>query len=335
VNYDINNWRLIIAQLLSNHREISLINRAQLIDDSLNIARVNGLPYATALSLIRYLDMEVEYIPWKSALNALEYVDLMLSRTEGYHNFKAYVSNLIKPVYEYVGFNDRAGDSHMLVYTRVAVLEWACKLNISNCAGNAIDSYKAWMNNPSNHTIISPNLMRVVVCTAIANGGDAEWNFAYEQYLKADLASEKDILLYAVSCTRNQSNLIKLLEWSLNSTFGIRRQDASSVFRNVANNMVGRNLIFDFLRNRWEDTVNYFSSLYDLAQIIDSACVGFNSQSETNELKQFQVDHEDEMGTADRAVTQAIERAEANTNWMKLHYREVIDWLQQQTLRSS
>ena len=88
MNYDINNWRLIIAQLLSNHREISLINRAQLIDDSLNIARVNGLPYATALSLIRYLDMEVEYIPWKSALNALEYVDLMLSRTEGYHNFK-------------------------------------------------------------------------------------------------------------------------------------------------------------------------------------------------------------------------------------------------------
>lgn len=51
--------------------------------------------------------------------------------------------------------------------------------------------------------------MKVVVCTAIANGGDEEWNFAYERYLEADLASEKDILLYAVSCSRNQSNLIK------------------------------------------------------------------------------------------------------------------------------
>lgn len=40
------------------------------------------------------------------------------------------------------------------------------------------------------------------------------------------------------------------------------------------------------------------------------------------------------MGTADRAVTQAIERAEANSNWMKLHYQEVIDWLQQENLRS-
>lgn len=65
-----------------------MINRAQLIDDSLNIARVNGIPYATALSLIGYLTEEVEYLPWKSAFNALEYVDLMLSRAVGYHHFK-------------------------------------------------------------------------------------------------------------------------------------------------------------------------------------------------------------------------------------------------------
>jgi len=57
--------------------------------------------------------------------------------------------------------------------------------------------------------IISPNLMAIVVCTAIANGGDAEWNFAYERYLDSNLASEKEILLYAVSCTRNQPTLIK------------------------------------------------------------------------------------------------------------------------------
>lgn len=53
-----------------------------------------------------------------------------------------------------------------------------------------------------------------------------------------------------------------------------------------------------------------------------------------DKLKQFRADHEDEMGTADRAVIQAIERAEANTNWMKLHYQEVTDWLQEQNLRS-
>ena len=51
--------------------------------------------------------------------------------------------------------------------------------------------------------------MAIVVCTAIANGGDAEWNFAYERYLDSNLASEKEILLYAVSCTRNQPTLIK------------------------------------------------------------------------------------------------------------------------------
>ena len=39
VNYDQNNWELIIAQLKKDHRVISNINKAQLIDDSMELAR--------------------------------------------------------------------------------------------------------------------------------------------------------------------------------------------------------------------------------------------------------------------------------------------------------
>jgi len=46
-----------------------------------------------------------------------------------------------------------------------------------------------------------------------------------------------------------------MLEWAINSTSGIRRSDASSVFRNVGSNSVGRSLAFDFLRNRWPEMV--------------------------------------------------------------------------------
>lgn len=34
-------------------------------------------------------------------------------------------------------------------------------------------------------------------------------------------------------------------------------------------------------------------------------------------------------GTAARAITQSIERAEANVEWMSLHYQEVLDWILQ------
>jgi aminopeptidase N len=92
VNYDETNWNLIISVLLSNHQKISLINRAQLLDDSLNIARVNALPYAVSLGLTQYLTKEQDYIPWVSALNGLSYLDLMYIRTMGYEDFKVSAS---------------------------------------------------------------------------------------------------------------------------------------------------------------------------------------------------------------------------------------------------
>lgn len=79
---------MIIAQLRSDYQQISLINRAQLLDDSLNIARTNALPYAIPLALTQYLTEEQDYIPWKSALNGLSYLDLMYIRTTGYGEFK-------------------------------------------------------------------------------------------------------------------------------------------------------------------------------------------------------------------------------------------------------
>ena len=39
VNYDENNWVAIINQLSRDHTAIEVINRAQLLDDSLNLAR--------------------------------------------------------------------------------------------------------------------------------------------------------------------------------------------------------------------------------------------------------------------------------------------------------
>ena len=39
VNYDKQNWELIIKQLNEDHTKIHVINRAQIIDDAINLAR--------------------------------------------------------------------------------------------------------------------------------------------------------------------------------------------------------------------------------------------------------------------------------------------------------
>lgn len=90
VNYDITNWKLIIKHLNDPQRyhEIAQSNRAQLIDDAMNLARAEILDYSVALDVTKYLNHERDFVPWKTAINNLLYIDSMLIRTPDYDKMK-------------------------------------------------------------------------------------------------------------------------------------------------------------------------------------------------------------------------------------------------------
>ena len=88
VNYDEENWKLIIKQLNEDHTKINVINRAQIIDDALNLARVGLLKYDLAIEFTYYINSETEYLPWAAALTGLRYIEEMLKRTAVYGDFK-------------------------------------------------------------------------------------------------------------------------------------------------------------------------------------------------------------------------------------------------------
>lgn len=53
-------------------------DKSGLIDDALNLARGGYLSYDVALEITKFLDKEDAYLPWKSAIEGLEYIDKML-----------------------------------------------------------------------------------------------------------------------------------------------------------------------------------------------------------------------------------------------------------------
>lgn len=76
--YDDRNYALIKNQLKENAEKVSPINRAQLMDDALNLAAAGVLSYVTALDLVSCLQSEKEYFPWFGALDQIDYIDVML-----------------------------------------------------------------------------------------------------------------------------------------------------------------------------------------------------------------------------------------------------------------
>ncbi|XP_076247540.1 suppressor of ER stress-induced death isoform X2 [Calliopsis andreniformis] len=263
VNYDKKNWQLIINQLIKAPKDISTINRAQLIDDALNLARAGKLDYATALDVTSYLAHETEYLPWKAAFTAMHYLDDMLFKMSSYDRFRVYILKLIDHLYKKIGFKDNLGDPQLKVFTRMSVLTWACNFGHEDCVQNAVKQFYNWRNtpNPNENNPISPNLKAVVYCTAIRVGGQSEWEFAWQRYLETNVGSEKDLLLHALGCTREIWLLNRYLDWTITENSGIRKQDVRRVISSVANNPNGQLLVFSFFRNKWSRFKEYLQRL--------------------------------------------------------------------------
>lgn len=74
MNYDADNWMALAEQLDEAPDEIHVLNRAQLISDSFELARAGQLQYAVPLRLSKYLKNENSIAPWYSAKSCFSYL---------------------------------------------------------------------------------------------------------------------------------------------------------------------------------------------------------------------------------------------------------------------
>lgn len=83
MNYDDTLWERISKGLTSNDFDgINVINRAQIVDDALNLARAGIIEYSKALSVLEYLVKEKEYYPWYSAFSGFGYLRRRLGSSD-------------------------------------------------------------------------------------------------------------------------------------------------------------------------------------------------------------------------------------------------------------
>lgn len=99
VKYDLQNYKLLAAQLDKDFERIHLASRSQLIDDAFDFARTERLGYDVAFDLIKYLEHEVEFVPWASAFRGLTHVDRLYAGSESYHRFTVSLAHIT--IYSY------------------------------------------------------------------------------------------------------------------------------------------------------------------------------------------------------------------------------------------
>ncbi|XP_072421563.1 alanyl (membrane) aminopeptidase b, tandem duplicate 1 [Chiloscyllium punctatum] len=329
VNYDETNWKKLVNLLLTNHEHLPVINRAQIMADSFNLARAKYRETTAALDTTKYLVSELEYIPWQAALDNLAYFELMFDRTEVFGPMKKYMLQQVTPLYKYfenLTKNWTHPNSLMDQYNQINAVRVACGYGLQDCETMAKTFYSQWMANPNDNPI-PVNLKTSIYCSAIASGNEAEWNFAWKMFQNAKIATEADKLRSAMACTKHTWLLNRYLHYTLDST-KIRKQDATSTITSIASNVIGQSLAWDFVRANWRFIFEqYGGGSFSFSSLIKGVTQRFSTEFELSQLEQFKTENEDVgFGSGTRALEQALESTKANIRWVNENKEAVHDW---------
>jgi aminopeptidase N len=134
VNYDTDSWTKIKNILKSKRAsEIHVLNRAQIVDDLFNLARGGLVDYYFALDIVDYMRDEKAYPPWVATFNGLSFLSRRLTTQDDGTLLRSYVLDLLKNIYEHLGYLPKEGDKHTDVLNRVNVLSWLCRYGHEEC----------------------------------------------------------------------------------------------------------------------------------------------------------------------------------------------------------
>lgn len=249
VNYDNGLWMSIIEQLNKpgeEYAKINVVNRAQLIDDSLSMARAGRVKYSVPLGIMNYLSKEVDYIPWVAANRGFSVMNRMLTSTTSYDNYQKFVRGSTAAIYNKLGANLIPNEPKLDVYARQLAIDLACQAGLASCLSQTNDKLHQMMTTPGMKIV--PDVRSQIYCNGMRLATSELFFFMFNRIQTTSDASERQLLLTSLGCTGDKT----LLQMHLNS--GISAGDLTTNERArvltsaVANGQVGLEVTMTFLK---------------------------------------------------------------------------------------
>uniref|UniRef100_A0A8C6CUI2 Aminopeptidase n=1 Tax=Moschus moschiferus TaxID=68415 RepID=A0A8C6CUI2_MOSMO len=285
VHYEGQGWDELITLLNQNHTLLRPKDRIGLIHDAFQLVSAGRLTLDKALDLTRYLQHETS-IP--ALLKGLEYLELFYRMVERRNisdvteNLKHYLLQYFKPVIDTQSWVDQGSVWDRML--RSTVLNLACYLNHAPCIQKATELFSQWMES-SGKLNIPTDVLKIVY--SVGAQTTAGWNYLLEQYELSLSGAEKNKILYALSTSKHQEKLMKLIELGMEGKV-IKTQDLAALLFTIARNPKGQQLAWNFVKENWTHLLKKFElGSFPIRMIISGTTSHFSSKDELQEVKLF------------------------------------------------
>ncbi|XP_001651477.2 aminopeptidase N [Aedes aegypti] len=330
VNYDNNNWAALTEMLKSEKLyTIPVINRAQLIDDASNLAKAGELSYEIAFSLLEYLEMESEYIPWSTAYNALIHLNRMFSSNENYSRFEDFVRKITSRMYARISLTGTT--SHISRLHRGNTIYLACYFGVTACVEDSQNLMQQMMSDES--FVVPEEAQSAAFCSFskhISSLNEDLMQMFFERYLSMKNNDNGLVsrFITGMGCTRNTTMIELYLALTTTNLPGFqltgteRNQILVSV---LSGSPEGLRASLKFMLEYYPD-VSYMAG--SVANIFTEFGNRINQKEQFETLQDIVAKYggvftESVYSAAGRALVQA----EKNLAWVDQHSEAISNWL--------
>jgi aminopeptidase N len=228
-----------------------VVNRAQLIDDSLNLARAEIIDYSIPLQILKYLRMEIDYVPWAAADRGLGYIDKIIHDADYYPHFLNFMRENVNLTFANFGVVIGKDDTNFDKHVRNLGIKWACKTGIEGCLTGTAKLVES-------DEEIHVDLKSSVYCNGFKNSTTTVYNSYLKKLEVSQNAQERSLLISTLGCSENEEFLKSFLKNTIDGLY--KPQESSSIFSSVIQgSSTGLNLMLEFL----VENSNKINSTYD------------------------------------------------------------------------
>ncbi|EGI70560.1 Glutamyl aminopeptidase [Acromyrmex echinatior] len=329
VNYN-EEWETLNELLRSHHTRISMLDRANLLDDLFSLAEAGEIEYDTVLNITMYLTEEYHCLPWAVAKSKLMTIyTLLTSSADPFisSTFQSFVWILVDTIYKDVTWtvDDAIEEDVPRIDNKVRpiVIELACAMALPACLKKASELFNEWLiEEKPQH----PDVRELVYYYGMRYYSDAiEWSVMFERFKNETDPGEKNKIMAGLTGTQSIRVLKEFIIIATDERF-VRAQDFLKCLIMISKNPDGTSLVWDWVRENWEFLVNRYT-LNDryLGDLIPSITSSFATQTKLDEIKAFFKKYPEAGAGADgRAKT--LETVSKNIKWLAKNTKKFDKW---------
>uniref|UniRef100_A0A2K6QF75 Aminopeptidase n=1 Tax=Rhinopithecus roxellana TaxID=61622 RepID=A0A2K6QF75_RHIRO len=324
VHYEGHGWDQLITQLNQNHTLLRPKDRIGLIHDVFQLVGAGRLTLDKALDMTHYLQHETSSPALLKGLSYLELFYHMMDKrniSDISENLKRYLLQYFKPVIDRQSWSDEGSVWDRML--RSALLKLACDLNHAPCIQKAAELFSQWMESSGKLNIPTDVLKIVYSVGAQTTTG---WNYLLELYELSMSSAEKNKILYALSTSKHQEKLQKLIELGMEGKV-IKTQDLAVLLHAIARRPKGQQLAWDFVRENWTHLLKKFDlGSFAIRIIISGTTSHFSSKDKLQEVKLF-FESLEAQGSHLDIFQIVLETITKNIKWLEKNLPTLRMWL--------